>query len=320
MDIAMDDIRSLDFNLLKALDALLVERSVTRAAQRLGLTQPAVSGILARLRAAFDDPLFVRSSHGIVPTPRAQALAEPLRRIIADVEGLLLPQSFDPATSRATFAIAATDYAQQVIVLPLLARLRQEAPHIRVAVRSTDDARLGEGFEQGQIDLALITPEQATPDLHARRLYDETYSLALRQGHPALAGPIMLDSFCTLDHALVSLRGEPFHGVVDTALAQMGRQRQVVLSAGCFLVLSKALAASDLVAAVPTRLLDCAEGLVRRPLPLTVPGFTKIAVWHERSHRDPAHRWLRAVLFETAAEEEEEEGLRRPRAIALGTR
>jgi DNA-binding transcriptional LysR family regulator len=224
----MDDIRSLDFNLLKALDALLLERSVTRAAQRLGLTQPAVSGMLARLRGAFDDPLFIRSNHGIVPTARAQALADPLRRIIAEVDGLLAPQAFDPATSTA-FTIAASDYAQQVAVVPWLEKVRAAAPHIRIVVRSMEDARLLPAFEAGQVDLALATPDAAPPDLIARRLYHETYALAMRHGHPAANQPMTLDLFCTLDHGLVSLRGEPFRGVVDAELAAIGRERRVVL-------------------------------------------------------------------------------------------
>jgi DNA-binding transcriptional LysR family regulator len=249
----MDDIRSLDFNLLKALDALLLERSVTRAAQRLGLTQPAVSGMLARLRGAFDDPLFIRSNHGIVPTARAQALADPLRRIIAEVDGLLAPQAFDPATSTAAFTIAASDYAQQVAVVPWLEKVRAAAPHIRIVVRSMEDARLLPAFEAGQVDLALATPDAAPPDLIARRLYHETYALAMRHGHPAANQPMTLDLFCTLDHGLVSLRGEPFRGVVDAELAAIGRERRVVLSAGCFLVLAQVLARSDMVAAVPAR-------------------------------------------------------------------
>lgn len=293
----MDDIRQLDFNLLKAFDALLVERSVTRAAHRLSLTQPAVSGMLARLRVALDDPLFVRASHGIVPTPRALDLAGPLRRMMGEVECMLTRPEFDPASSTASFSITASDYAQLAVLVPWLGIVRREAPGIRIAIRSVDDARLMAGFEQGQVDLALISPEGALPDLHAVRLYEETYSLAMRADHPMAARPVSVDEFCELDHALVSLRGDPFMGVVDGALAAIGRERRVSFSASCFLVLVQVLARTDLVATVPSRLLDGVEGLVRRPLPLAVPGFTKLAVWHERSHRDPAHQWLRASLI-----------------------
>ena len=292
----MNDIRQLDFNLLKALDALLVERSVTRAALRLGLTQPAVSGMLARLRTALDDPLFVRASHGIAPTPRALALAEPLRRIIGEVETMLAPDSFEPAHSTARFTIAATDYAQLALLVPWMERLRVEAPSIRMALRGIDDARLMADFEQGRLDLALLTRDSAPPDLHALHLYDEHYVLAMREGHPQAGRPLSIEEFCALDQALVSLRGEPFEGVVDRALAALGHERRVVFSASCFLVLAQVLARSDLVAAVPARLLEGVSGLVSQPLPFAVPGFAKLAVWHERAHCDPAHRWLRSSL------------------------
>ncbi|HWU03587.1 MAG TPA: LysR family transcriptional regulator [Novosphingobium sp.] len=292
-----DDIRALDLNLLKALDALLVERSVTRAAERLGLTQPAVSGMLARLRTTFDDPLFARARHGIVPTARAEALAAPLRELIAGVEALVQPPGFDPATAAFTFSIAATDYAQQTIVVPFMARVRAAAPGIRLSVRSVAERALMPAFEQGTVDLALVSPDSAPPSLQSRWLYDETYVLAMREGHPvAGANSIDLDLFCALDHALVSLAGDPFHGVTDTELARLGRQRQVACSVGCFLVLAEVLRQSDMVAMVPQRLLERSAGLVGREAPVSVPGFAKLAVWHERHQRDPAHQWLRGLL------------------------
>src|SRR5262245_52770636 len=138
----MTDIRSLDLNLLKALDALLDECNVTRAAARLALTQPAVSGMLTRLRERFGDPLFVRSQRGIIPTPRALGLAGPVKRLIGDVEALLRPAAFDPATARMTVSLAATDYALKALVVPFLARLRERAPGVKVSVRPVDNDRI----------------------------------------------------------------------------------------------------------------------------------------------------------------------------------
>jgi DNA-binding transcriptional LysR family regulator len=187
------DIRNLDLNLLKALDALLAERNVTRAAERLNLTQPAVSGMLARLRDSFDDPLFVRGQRGIIPTPRALQLAEPLRRMLGEAAAMLTPPMFDPAHARLTLSLAATDYAQQVMVVPFLARLRAMAPGVRVAVRGEDMARMSR-FEDGDLDLALMTPDSAPQGLHARHLFDETYVVAMRDGHPdAGEGALLLD-------------------------------------------------------------------------------------------------------------------------------
>lgn len=296
----MRDIRSLDLNLLKALDALLDERSVTRAAERLGLTQPAVSGMLTRLRESFDDPLFVRTQRGIVPTLRATELAGSLKQILGEVEALLQPVDFDPATAEFTMSIAATDYALQAVVVPFLAQLRQRAPGVRVAVRPVEDDRVQTQFERGDLDMALMTPEAAQPDLRSRRLFDERYVCALRADHPdARHAKLSLDRFCALDHALVSYFGQQFWGVTDDALAKAGRQRRVVLSVTSFLVLAEVLRTTDLIAVAPRRLVERTEGLALFEPPVDVPGFTKLAVWHERTHRDVGHRWARALLFET---------------------
>ncbi len=296
----MRDIKSLDLNLLKALDALLEERSVTRAADRLGFTQPAVSGMLTRLRESFDDPLFVRTQRGIVPTLRAQELAGPIKQILGDVETLLQPAEFDPATAEFTLSIAATDYALQAVVVPFVAKLRRRAPGIRIACRPVEDDRVQVQFERGDLDLALMTPEAALPDLRSRRLFDETYVCAMRDDHPAGAnGTLSLDRFCALDHALVSFSGERFWGVTDDSLAKTGRTRNVAMTVTSFLVLIEVLRRTDLIAVVPSRLVSDAPGIMTFAPPIEIPGFTKLAVWHERTHRDLGHRWARSVLFET---------------------
>ncbi|MBP0598619.1 LysR family transcriptional regulator [Herbaspirillum sp. LeCh32-8] len=295
-----NDIRTLDLNLLKALDALLDERHVTRAAARLGVTQPAMSGILTRLRENFGDPLFSRSQRGIVPTQRALALAQPVRQVLADIDALMQPPVFDPASATLDFSIAATDYALRAIAVPLLAALKQRAPHLRIALTAVEDGPLQERLERGQIDLALTTPETTPPGLHARRLFDERYVCVVREDHPLVRGKrIGLKQFCALDHALVSYSGDPFVGVTDEMLARQGLARRVTLSVQRFLVLPDILRASDMVAVVPRRLVAGMPGLKLLEPPLDIPGFTKTAAWHERTHRDPAHRWLRELLFET---------------------
>lgn len=296
----MRDIKNIDLNLLKALDALLDERSVTRAAARLSLTQPAMSGMLTRLRDSFGDPLFVRAQRGVVPTDRALALAMPVKQVLADIHALLQPADFDPASSTMTLALAATDYALQAIAVPFLSALKREAPHIRVAVLPIEDDKVQTQLERGELDLALMTPVSAPADLHSRRLFDERYVCVLRDGHPALAdAPLTLDAFCALDHALISYQGGGFRGVTDEALARLGRQRQVTLSVKSFMVLPDILRATDLIAVVPERLVNLACGLQRITPPLEIPGFTKIAVWHARTHQEPGHRWLRERLFAT---------------------
>ena len=289
----MADIRNLDLNLLRALDALLDTRSVTLAAQRLALTQPTVSGMLARLREAFDDPLFIRVQRGILPTPRAEALTEPLKAALREIEALLEPTAFDPALAERTISIAATDYAQRVVLLPLIAKLRVEAPGIRVAIRPVEQQRLLPLMEQGQLDMALITPEMASDQLRARRLFDEEYVCVLRKGHPAAAVPLDLDAFCALDHAIMSHDGTQFRGATDLALETLGRRRRVVIAAPSFIFLVDLIKGSDICALVPARLVREIEGLTQLPPPLSVPGFTKVLVWHERSHHDAASIWVR---------------------------
>ncbi|MFT4075757.1 MAG: LysR family transcriptional regulator [Asticcacaulis sp.] len=299
----MRDIRTVDLNLLKALDALLDERNVTRAAARLALTQPAMSGMLTRLRESFDDPLFVRTQRGILPTQRALELAVPVKQVLSDIDALLQPPTFDPATASLTLSIAATDYALHAIAVPFLAALRQRAPNVRVALMPVESTQVQTELERGRLDLALITPESTPQDLRARRLFDERYVCVLRRDHPMATGhELTLDQFCALDHALVSYTGGDFSGVSDEALAKLGRTRRVTLSVKSFLIVPEILRASDLVAVVPSRLVADLEGLAIFDPPIEIPGFTKIVAWHERTHRDPGHRWLRDLLFEVCGE------------------
>ncbi|ARU92979.1 LysR family transcriptional regulator [Tatumella citrea] len=295
------DIRTLDLNLLKTLDALLDERSVTRAAERLSLTQPAVSGMLTRLRECFDDPLFTRSQRGIIPTLRALELAQPVKAILAEVSELLQPKAFDPATAEITLNIAATDYALRAVIVPFMAALQLQAPAIRVAVLPVNNEQLNAQFERGDIDIALVTPDSAPPGLHARSLYHEDYVCLMREQHPlARADALTLDAFCTQDHALVSYTGGNFRGVTDEALDALGRSRRVTLSVCSFLVLPEILRVSNLISVVPRRLAMNLPGLKVLQPPLDIKGFTKTVVWHDRSHRDAGQRWLRELLFAIA--------------------
>ncbi|MEX3687380.1 LysR family transcriptional regulator [Paraburkholderia sp. BR14263] len=289
----------LDLNLLRALDALLDERNVTRAAQRLSLTQPAVSAMLTRLRESFGDPLFVRSQRGIVPTERALQLAAPLKQVLSEIEQMLQPQAFVPAEAEMTLTLASTDYALRAVVVPYLARLRETAPGVRAVIVPVQHERLQAQLESGDVDLALITPETAPADLHARRLFDERYVCVMRADHPAAQRRLTLERFCALDHALVSYEGGSLSGVTDEALARVGRARRVTVSVNSFLVLPDLLLTSDLIAVVPSRLVKNAPGLAVVEPPLAIPGFTKTLAWHERTHRSPGHQWARALLFET---------------------
>lgn len=297
----MADIKTTDLNLLKAFVALLDSRSVTRAADQLGLTQPAVSGMLARLRELFDDPLFVRTQRGVIPTPRAEMLAEPVRSALAIIQSVLVPQDFDPGTAGLTVSLAATDYAQKAVVLPLLATLRRDAPGIRIAVRPVDTEHLARQMESGLVDMALITPEMARDTMRSRHLFDETYVCVMRDNHPAAGKAMDLDLLCTLDHGIMSHDGTQFRGATDEALARMGRSRRVVASVPSFMVLIEMIRRSDMMALLPRRLVAEMTGLHITEPPLAVNGFSKLLTWHERLQHDGAHRWLRDRIVALAS-------------------
>lgn len=298
----MDNIKQIDLNLLAVLDALLDELSVTRAAARLGYTQPTVSGMLRRLRDVLDDPLFVRTQRGLLPTPRAEALAFALKQWLADSRQLVAPIKFDPATSQATFSISSNDYMQHALLMPFVAALRREAPHLRLAVTPPVVEDLGETLAAGQLDLAVTIPEFALPELRSRLLYREKYVVAVRRKHPLARGKaVSLETFCRYDHIVVSPTGGSFEGPTDRALARLNRRRTVRYSVPSFLLLQDMLQTDDLIALVPSRLLAATGGkLVQFPPPVDVPGFDVIAVWHPRVDKDAAHRWLRGRLAEIA--------------------
>lgn len=290
----MDNFGRLDLNLLVTLDVLLAEHNVTRAAQRLNLSQPAVSVHLAKLREFFGDPLLLPGPRGMSPTARAEALREPLRQALQALGQVVAPShAFDPAEARQTWRVMASDYGESTIVLPALAGLRAAAPHSRLAVLELAPARIVRQAERGEIDLAFHTLDDAPPGLHARRLFSERYVLAGRVGHPHLCEPLTLERFCQLEQVVVSPNGGGFAGVTDETLAAAGLSRRVALSLPHFLFVLAALQATDLVAMLPERLVRAHGALQLCEPPVQVPGYEMVMLWHERVHRDPAHRWLR---------------------------
>lgn len=295
--IAMSNLRRLDLNLLVTLDALLAERNVTRAAQRLNFSQPAVSVQLAKLREFFGDPLLLPGPRGMQPTARAEALREPLRQALEVVESAVSPaKPFNPADAHHTWRVVATDYGESTLVLPILSGLRWRAPGTRLAVVEMAPLRIAKQAEEGEIDLAFHTTEGSPPGLRRRTLFKERYVLAGRADHPRLKRRPTLAQFCQLEHVMVSPDGGGFRGVTDEVLANAGLTRKVALSVPHFLFVRSVLASTDLVAMLPSRLVrDSPELKVVEP-PIEVPGYEMSMLWHERSHRDPAHQWLREFI------------------------
>ncbi|MBV8804172.1 MAG: LysR family transcriptional regulator [Sinobacteraceae bacterium] len=300
----MMDINRLDLNLLQTLEALLAEKNVTRAATRLHRSQPAVSAQLARLRKLLGDPLLLPAQRGMTPTARARELEEPLREALERLRSVLTSGSrFDPRTARLNIAVAASDYVQYAILLPLVVGLRREAPNLRLSLRAIDGARLAHQMEAGEVDLALMTLSTAPAELRSRVLFSERYVCIARKNHPGLKRGLTIDRFCALEHLVVSPRGGGFTGPADRALGSIGRAGNVVVSASHFLLVPEIVARSDLIALVPERLV---RGLGKRlrvlEPPLGVEGFTIGMVWHERTHAHPGFGWFRDRLIKAVGE------------------
>lgn len=301
------NLRGIDTNLLVILDALLEQRSVSRAAQRLGLTPSAVSHALGRLRDLFGDELLVRAGRSMAPTARAETLQPRLRTLMEDLQGLLASDDVDPATLRRTFRLVASDHFERLILGPLSARLAQSAPDAGLHVRyvSTDKtARL----RDGSVDLVVGRWTAPPADLLVEPLLTDGFVTLLREGHPAAApeGPLDLDDFLALDHILVAPLGGST-GIVDDALARLGRERRITRIVPGHTSAPHLAAASDLAVTLSWRIAApaCALGglvMCRPPAELELQPYSVDLGWHRRADNDPAHRWLRRQLHEVAAE------------------
>lgn len=303
---AHDALTGVDLNLVLALDALLAERHVTRAAARLGLTQSAASHALARLRDLFGDPLLVRGARGaMIPTPRAEALAPQVHRVLVDLAGVLRGDSFDPATSRRVFRIGASDYAEVVLLPKLIERVAKLAPGIDLWVHSFGDHGDDE-LAAGTLDVVFAPPRGAARGAggYEKVLFDEGFTCIVRAANPLAGGKLTLARYCSAAHLLVAPRGTP-GSFVDDALAEHGRSRRIALAVPHFLVVPHIVAGSDLVATLASRvaaLFTETLGLVAMPPPVQLPRFQIALAWHERNHQDAAHRWLREQVLAVAAE------------------
>jgi DNA-binding transcriptional LysR family regulator len=294
----MDNLRRIDLNLLVTLEALLTERSVTRAARRLHLSQPSVSVQLGKLRKIFADPLLASAPGGMFPSTRAQALLQPLRAALSDMRNVLeLRPGFDPAIAELTWQVAGADYAEYSVLLPSLALLRKAAPGVRVAVREAAHSKMIKQLEGGAIDLGLLAMEAAPERLHHQVLFKEHYVLVARKRHPALRRKLTIETMCRLEYVIVSPEGGGFRGPTDTALESRGHKRRVVLSVPHFLFVPEVVMRTDLVAILPSRLVkNRADDIRVIAPPLPIPSYEMSMIWHERSHHDPAQIWLREQL------------------------
>ena len=298
----MVNLSSFDLNLLRVLDALLQTHSTVAAANRIGLSQPAVSAALGRLRRALGDELFLRRGQGLEPTVFALSLEVPLREALDRIEALLQgPASFDPATSRAGFKISGSDYFAELLMPGLAEVLQRQAPGMRLHLVDLVQDRHVDTLQNREVDIALI-PDMEMPGWVEREpIFRSSFSVIARKGHPRLAREgvapgetIPLDLFCDLGHVLFSPEGNS-RAMGDAALARLGRERHVVMTMPVFSGVYGAVAGSDLIALLPT-------GLARKKAPevglevylppMPMPVVQLVMVWHRRQSASPARIWL----------------------------
>lgn len=302
--------RSLDLNLLRVFNEVMTERSLTRAANKLSLTQPAVSNALRRLREALGDDLLRRSGQGLEPTPRALALWPTVQEALRQLQESLTPSGFEPAQASNTFVLAMADATAAELIPGLVKVMDQEAPGISIRVvplTTRDPRRL---LQEETADMAIgyfpaaianLTAQTQTGEAvayHYQRLYYSNYVCVMRRDHPLAHETLTLERYCEARHLLVSFSGRPY-GFIDQALTALGRQRRIVLTVNQFFTAGRVVATSDLLTVLPRHFVSVtgiADQLALRELPFDVPPIHVDALWHRRVHHSRAHEWLRNVM------------------------
>lgn len=295
------ELSDIDLNQLVLFHQLMIQRRVSKVADTLGLTQPAVSNSLAKLRRLFGDELFLRTPAGMVPTPFAEALAEPIGYALGMIHsGLNQQTSFDPASVKRSLKIGMTDIGEIVFLPRLVERLRKEAPGVTLSTVRITAVNLRDEMESGQIDLAIGPLPQLKAGFFQRRLFKQRYVCLFRRGHPLDRKRFSLADFTAAEHLVIVSAGTG-HGKVDELLRRANIERTVPLTVPHFVSVGHILRGTDLVATVTERLADSlAEpfGLIHRPHPVALPEVAINVFWHAKVHRSPAHQWLRGVIFE----------------------
>ena len=294
------ELSRIDLNLLVALDALLSERGVTRAAARIGIGQSAMSSSLARLRLLFGDELLTRAPEGMRPTPRALALAEPVRTLLRQVQSLVRRDAvFDPRTVTRTFTIGLPDSAEVLLGPRLLAYLRAEAPGISLLLRSIDRIRILQELDADRVDLGIGFFTEGQTHHKRRLLYRDNYLCMFNADLVGITPPISLADYVRFPHILTSLK-ETAHGVVDDALAKRGLSRTLAVTTPRFLAVPFLVRSAPVITTMHARLATFfagALGLSVSPAPVDLEDVAISMLWHASYDDDPAHRWLRATIL-----------------------
>lgn len=286
-----------DLDLLRMFLAVHHARHLTRAADAIGRSQPAMSRALARMRDAFDDELFVRTPRGLVPTARADVIATEAAELLARAHALVRPERFDPARLSRCFVVATSDLVEQELVASVVALLAAEAPGVDVTFRPVTGDVEGD-LASGRTDLLFAPRAGLSPELVTRHLFDDGFLCAARRDHPALRRGLTLELYARLGHVQIAPRGLP-GGPVDDVLATRGLARRVAVRTPSFLAAPLLAARSDLLLTAPSRVLvplAAQFGLRLHDPPIAIPGFAMHQVFHPRAAADPAHRWFRELI------------------------
>jgi DNA-binding transcriptional LysR family regulator len=291
------DIKQTELGLLLALHALLDHENVSLAAKQIGITQPAMSAQLKRLRDLFNDPLLVPSGRRLVATTRARALQNDLHAHLQGLNALVRNHTvFDPVSSETTFRLIGTDYVHAVLAAPLQKLLAAEAPGARAAFLAFDPKTLWSSLEAETADLALATG-MSLPEAKRQSALTEDFQVIMSKTHPLVGQPMTLEGFCAFPHILVSPEGGGFIGATDRVLKETGHKRRVAISLPSFLLAPALVSSSDALCMMPSRLAKLHEANVacsRSPFPS--PVFDVDLMWHPRRQNDPAHKWFRGQI------------------------
>jgi DNA-binding transcriptional LysR family regulator len=298
----MSNLRTFDLNLLVTFDVLMRELNVTRAAEQMFVTQSAMSHILHRLRQQLDDPLLVKTPTGMRPTERALALIAPVRALLSEMEQLIQPPlEFEASTSQRRFVLAATDYLEFLLIPALTGAIDQIAPSIDLHVKRTEATFPVAQLENGSLDVVLGFGSVLNPPAHLRcqTLFDDEMVCVVRQNHPIIRTSPSLEDYIAVPHMLISWKGTPA-GIIDQHLQEMGLERRIKLIVPNFLSAPLIVAQTDMILSLPFKLAKRFTKFVPLeifPVPIQLPAYDLVMIWHPLHDKDPAHQWLRDKIM-----------------------
>jgi DNA-binding transcriptional LysR family regulator len=295
------ELQDIDLNLLVVFNELLRQRRVSAVATSLGISQPAISNALNRLRKVLGDELFLRTSKGMVPTKFAETLAEPIAYALGTIHKTLnVTSEFDPASTSRAFTIEMTDIGEIYFLPGLMRRLALVAPRIEISTVRNQSDTLRDEMERGEVDLAIGFLPDLKTGFFQRRLFRQRYVCLFRKNHPLAASGLTTKAFLNAEHVSIVAEGTG-HGMVDTAIQRAGVERNVRLRVPHFVAVGHILQTTDLIAVVPeayaSRTLAPFD-LLSAPCPVKIPDITVNVLWHARNHREPSNQWLRQLVFD----------------------